>query len=54
MIRDAIILFRLYEEYYEPVKIESAFNENVITYEFSGDRYERLLVDKYLEKSSHI
>ena len=37
-----------YEDYYKPIKINSAFNDNYMEYESRGDKDKKLSVKEYL------
>ena len=48
IIKDLRVLYELEEDYYEPQKIQSAFDDNYIEYESNGDKDKRLSIEEYL------
>ena len=50
-LRDIRTLFKLEEDYYEPERIHSDFDNNCIEYEGNGDKNKTLSVNKYLDKT---
>ena len=42
------------EDYYVPIKINSAFNNNYIEYQINGDKDKTLSIEEYLDMNERI
>ena len=47
-LRDIRSILDSKEDYYEPIKINNAFNDNYIEYESNGDKDKQLSIEEYL------